>query len=894
MTVIAKASVWSLSITILNASQAVIGGPYDYSNAHLDVELTFPEIATRNTPNTWAAWTATATLQDGIVAFSLDNRDTAASPTGASLLAKGNRVDLQLGGQRFWPYLYIIDTPDPITLGNQPIQLQLGDISQLSNLQTPEDSTPHITLGNSTAPHTLINSIATKAGLPTSGDTISTGWNISVPVQKTDTRPWPDQIGEIAACNGYFAWLDSTESLRLTPIDFNQSAPVIELTIGQDEVGINGWEPRNFDERPPGELTVIGGGGLAKERENPRIITRTVLVNEGQPDEYTSLSSTETTEIDTQLGAPQTTISYVESQAELQIRPRIATTGSSGGLTTVTALSNNTSTSLRSAQTKNVTHRFNGITGVLTSTTSTGRKARGLAGGDAYREVEGNSALTLIDDEANFTTEYEYDNVTNLVKKITHTERRPYCLFGFNSAFPSFYEPNRFLERDYLTRTTTWTQRLSVTGDPQLETWEIDQITRRPRGIVFPDYVGSNPETLVVDPDPNETFTIRASDGSTAPPETIYQESLYEQDDTLFEGTVQITPLAGNAFKQPPKFLKINAPVIVSDQQCASLAETFANWQHGLSLGYSFVGAVPSELFSSFSPGMRIDVTIDSVTSAYFLNGFSIIGNTEETLWGCNLGLIGEVGVTPDVISPPTSIAFIANNDEDLPAIEDNPVASSVGNPVTNIEDLPEINDEPVVTEGNATVSNAESVPAIQDNPVATSTAPTPVSNAEDLPAIQDNPVAVDNSPIPISNAEDLPAIQDNPSVAEATTNTENLPAIQDNPVAVDANATGLTAIASGVFIDDGTTITELFLDGVNTGGIAREATGRWLVTLATPMSSADFIASASADPSSGASINYSHGAQSITSTTLRVWREASSGAGANANIQKVSFAVWG
>ena len=57
---------------------------------------------------------------------------------------------------------------------------------------------------------------------------------------------------------------------------------------------------------------------------------------------------------------------------------------------------------------------------------------------------------------------------------------------------------------------------------------------------------------------------------------------------------------------------------------------------------------------------MRIDVTIDSVTSAYFLNGFSIIGNTEETLWGCNLGLIGEVGVTPDVVNKAITVGGFA------------------------------------------------------------------------------------------------------------------------------------------------------------------------------------------------------------------------------------------
>ena len=431
---------------------------------------------------------------------------------------------------------------------------------------------------------------------------------------------------------------------------------------------------------------------------------------------------------------------------------------------------------------------------------------------------------------------------------------------------------NRFLERDYSIQTTTWSRVLDVSGDPTIEAWRVEQVTQQPRGVIFKNYTGANPETLVNNPDPDLTFTLQASDGSTRPPDIEYQESIYTEEHQEFTGSVTVQPISGNAHKWKEGAIRVNADVIVSDRQCNDLAEWAAKWQHGLSLGRSFIGAIPTELFTAFDPVSRVDVTVDGNIDAYFLNGFSISSNLTETLFGCNFGLVGEVGATPDVVTSPIEISFPINITEDLPAIQDNPVAAA----------------------DSGVASNAEDLPAIQDNPVATSTAPTPVSNAEDLPAIQDNPVAVDNSPIPISNAEDLPAVQDNPSVAEATTNTENLPAIQDNPVAVDANATGLTAIASGVFTDDGTTITELFLDGVNAGGITREATGRWLVTLASAMPSADFIASASADPSSGASINYSHGAQSISTTTLRVWREASSGAGANANIQKVSFAVWG
>ncbi len=102
------------------------------------------------------------------------------------------------------------------------------------------------------------------------------------------------------------------------------------------------------------------------------------------------------------------------------------------------------------------------------------------------------------------------------------------------------------------------------------------------------------------------------------------------------------------------------------------------------------------------------------------------------------------------------------------------------------------------------------------------------------------------------------------------------------------------TAVASCVFTDDGSTITELFLDGISSGGIAREATGRWLITLDSAQASADYPCFANADPSSGASLNYAHGAQSISSTTFRVWRESSGGAGASPNVQKVSCIVLG
>ena len=660
-----RASQWTLTITILDESGDTIGGPYDYSSAALDVELQFPEIRTGSDPNTYLPWTATVTLLDGIAPFSLDNRDTAASPTGASLLALGNQIALQLNGQRSWPPLYILQTADPLTVDQQPIRIELGDISQLSDIFTPENDYSDITLGASTAPHVAINEIAQAADIPTTSDTITTSYNLTAPVPKNDTRSWPEAMGAISACNGYCVWLNDSEDLRLTQIDLDKSSPDIALTIGRDEVGTDGWVPQNFDEQPPGSLEVIGGGGKGVQVENPRTIPVTVA-----GDGFTSLTSEETTTITPGGGAPTTVVEYAERQASNQIRPIITTfknvevTQEIEGeppttvfVKTPVSRSDNTSTGLRDCQDKIIPHRFNGITNSLTRTVTELEIARGLAGGDAYRDTDEAAAYDQIEAERT-VVEYEYDNVTGRVKKITEETRKPYCLFNWGEVRPEFYELNRLLTRTSYRRTTEWRRVLSPSGDPTIETWEQDQETERPRGVLYPEYTGDNPETLITDPSREETFKITASDGSTAPPDTIYQDPLWVQDETQFSGTVDITPPSGDAHKLKDGHINISTPAIVSDAQCSFLAELFGRWQHGLSLGYSFIGAVPTAILSSFSPVMRVDVTDGGVTTAYIMNGFSIIGNAEETLFGCNLVNIGVVGETPDALTSPVTISF--------------------------------------------------------------------------------------------------------------------------------------------------------------------------------------------------------------------------------------------
>ena len=876
MTVDVSASDWRCNIEILDADRNVIDGPHDVSTVLSSIDIDLEELRSGDSLNGWLTWTADLTLNRGEISLLLDNRDTASTPTGASLLAIGNRVILEIWTgstyERFWPPFYILREVTPLDLDTRFLTLNLGDLSSLQNQEGeiyPENNYSGITQGIATPPTTLIRNIATQIGIPTSSDTIAGGYSVNTAVQKKSTRSTVREIGEITAAQKYVVWLDAAEELRLTPADFTlKTAPDFSLTIsdGGDE---SEWRPVNLDERPPGELTVTGGSDLAQEIENPSVIDRTV-----PGPGYTSLTSTETKTITPAGGAPQTVITYVERQAELQIQPRIITTDNSGVVPTLLADTDNTSNGLQDSEDSSTTHRYNGITKRLTETVELIRKARGLSGGDAFRAEENNLALTLLDNSQTTTT-YTYDNILGVVSSRTITERRPWCLWEWGEVTPTNYDLNRFLERDYLTQTTTWTRVLDVSGDPAIEAWRVEQVTQQPRGVIFKNYTGANPETLVNNPDPDLTFTLQASDGSTRPPDIEYQESIYTEEHQEFTGSVQIEPVSGNAHKWKEGAIRINADVIVSDRQCNDLAEWAAKWQHGLSLGRSFIGAIPTELFTAFDPVSRVDVTVDGAIDAYFLNGFSISSNLTETLFGCNFGLIGEVGATPDVVTSPIIVQQFA---------------ILIGG----------------AWAGGTMASGAQNAASLTGGAVAGGVLESGLISSASLigGAVVGGTLASSGSALAVGGA--LAGATMRSGIAELVGGgvaggvmasggaARLIGGALAGGVMASGVRTGLTAIASGVFTDDGTTIAELFLDGVNAGGITREATGRWLVTLASAMPSADFAAIASADPSSGASINYSHGAQSISTTTLRVWREASSGAGANANIQKVSFAVWG
>ncbi len=742
---------WTASLEILDANRALISGPYDISDALISVDIDFSELRSGNSLNGWLAWECSVVLSPELsTTVSLGNRDTASNPSGAEVLAMGNRITLSMwtgaSYERFWPPFYILreaapKTDIPINESQAQITIDLGDLGKSLDLFTPENNYSGITQGTTTTPTTLIRNIATQIGLTTSSDTIAGGYSVNTAVQKKSTRSPVREIGEIAAAQKYVAWLDSNEELRLTPADFTlKTAPDFSLTIGigGDAVGENGWEPVNLDERPPGELTVTGGSDLAQEIENPSVIDRTV-----PGPGYTSLTSTETKTITPSGGAPETVITYVERQAELQIQPRVLTTDNSGVVPTLLTDADNTNNGLQDSEDSSITHRYNGITKRLTETVELIRKARGLSGGDAFSEEENSSALTLLDNSRTTTT-YTYDNILGVVSSRTITERRPWCLWEWGEKTPTNYELNRFLERDYSIQTTTWTRVLDVSGDPAIEAWRVEQVTQQPRGVIFKNYTGANPETLVNNPDPDLTFTLQASDGSTRPPDIEYQESIYTEEHQEFTGSVTVQPISGNAHKWKEGTIRVNADVIVSDRQCNDLAEWAAKWQHGLSLGRSFIGAIPTELFTAFDPVSRVDVTVDGTTEAYFLNGFSISSDLTETLFGCNFGLIGEVGVTPDVVTSPITTITLLTLDIELPALDVDVTAAVVATSLTLDIELPALDADLTISTPTVLTLDVE-LPALDVD--LTASTPTALTLDVELPALDVDLTFIENDP---------------------------------------------------------------------------------------------------------------------------------------------------
>ncbi|MGD1852737.1 MAG: hypothetical protein ACFB2W_00660 [Leptolyngbyaceae cyanobacterium] len=656
MTLTARATQWQISINVLDADKDVLSGPHALDSSLFAIQVDFSEINLEG-PNGYLAWAGSLTLLDiDALTLSIDSRDTAATPTGASLLAQGNAVDLRLftGGsyQRFWPTFYILSEQQVLDQPRENTAVyQVGDITQLDTNDiittdpatgrrrrikgiTPEGNLSGMTLGTSTTRSTIANNILTARRLPSSTDVISE-YPLSVPPQKLGTNDWPSEIGRLVGTTGYYFWMDRDDNARFTRINLDKSAPDFTLTIGQDE---EDWQRVNISERPPAKLIVTGSGGRAIQRDNPEVITTV------GPEKETTLTRTISTAFN------RVTEVYEERLSERTILPRIPTQGTVDGIATIDDYTENTSTALRLAKRETTTREYSN-NGELQVHQVIIEVAKGMAGGDAFRDTDTVSDaydLLIVED-----TTVTYDYRDGRVSDRTIRTKRPWAVIPWANVRPSNYEANRFLTQTNLTKTEGWRKRLFGGGQ-----WKHEFETRRPQGELS-TYYGPDINADVLREDPAETDAIESNeDGPAAPPATEFMPLLFEQDDRVYSGSVEITPLSGQAYKNRERTVAIQGSYVVSNAQCSFLAQIVGRLEHGLSLGQQFSGEIPQWLIDSFEPGARVDITDNGITKSYLLNGFTITADSTETLWGCTLAELGTVGVTPDVVVPPISIAY--------------------------------------------------------------------------------------------------------------------------------------------------------------------------------------------------------------------------------------------
>lgn len=799
MVSVPKSRPWQCLITILDSDQNPIGTPYDFS-ATLQRpgnggSITFPQYVPING---YSPWSANILLKKTLnFNLSIDQRDTIASPTGASLLAEGNAVDLRVwGGAQYvrgWPTLYILGEGEPYDPGLQDYTvLALGDITQLRNLREPERRlSSTMALGESRTRSSIANDALADLGLPTSADVI-TEYPLSVPPQKYNQRSSVRELGKLIGTAGYFGpWVDRDDNIRFTRIDLDKPAPDFTLTIPGDEFDRDGWVRKNLAERPPVKLIVNAAGGVATEIDNP------ILIEDIQAEyeyyysfEITNNSTIEREEerqsqrrvlpevitattlqnslVDAFVAAQEALPTYISHL----VRPIEDTNTSIVEVTT-----QNTSTTVVPNWIKTTTTEYRRIGGEIESVDYRYQITRASAGGDMLRRSDiiaaESNAYSLVDAENTVITFDTRDG--EFSEQVTDT-RKPWGLIqwtkkpGLEEDNDATYELNRLLSFTHLRETISW-ERVpgnvinSLTGSTKR--WQRTTRIRRYQGE-DPVYTGSplNSSTIV-DFIPGSGTLTTDEDGKAAPPAMRYLPSVYTQSDDSYSGSVSITPLSGyDVHKNKEETITIQGPYGVSNAQCSLLAEIMARYRHGMNLAQQFAGEIPPWFLFSFEPGARVDVedTDEGVTRAYMMNGGTVTFDGESTFFGCTLARLGDVGATPDVVVPPVGVSTDLTNTEQLPAVQDNAVVTAIATPVNNSETMPNVQDNPAVVPLIG-INNSETMPNVQDSVSITEVVN--LSNTETVPNVQDNPaLSVTTS---VSNNETMPNVQDSQAVVEVS-----------------------------------------------------------------------------------------------------------------------------
>lgn len=256
------------------------------------------------------------------------------------------------------------------------------------------------------------------------------------------------------------------------------------------------------------------------------------------------------------------------------------------------------------------------------------------------------------------------------------------------------------------------TQRKIYNGTTAILETEIDEV-QRPIAVVFPDWSGSSPTSLIVGErlttiytyDSNgivtkkvatkeaprrsnpsllsviqittETWTkvgaeeyayqrnqinkdtdtaalpeLRGASTNNTPPATQYRPAEKQRTELPYSGKATFTNAVGSGFAE--KLWAINLPsgMGISASQCRAHATLWGRIRQGRQFGIRWGGDIAAAWLTNFSPVARVDITDRGTTTAYLVEGFSLeIDQRSAALggMGLELGTVGEGGT----LTPP-------------------------------------------------------------------------------------------------------------------------------------------------------------------------------------------------------------------------------------------------
>ena len=617
----------TLTILVLDETGTQVDSA-DVSDQVINWSLATNQLNTSQ-PNGRISWRGSFTLANNHPTLSLDPRNLTGTPSGAEILARGNRLAFQLADstdtlRNFPSTLWINAVPQPPNLPQNIITLEVADTLQVENFPKPEGLAATFAEGTSTDRKAIIDAIATSEGLPgvDTGDTLPE-YPLTRPPQKTDVGSWANYIGQLAGSAGYMAWINAGNQIKLTRIDLNQSSPAVSFTIGP------GGDEETFDyvtqsERPPETLEVRGTGYDSSESVFPRVTERTTYTTRGA-----LLGTSDTGQIiaSYERVTENLTVNGVLLRDTVLQVPKII----------IDPTTTSFRTSLRVALRADERQTYRADNQAWVKTTVDESWARGYIN----KTVGSQEFTTQLTDEIPYRNTLArpfYDSTTG------QQNRELIEVDSIRASLGAGLTPADTFER---------TQEVdSEWREKGGEQWAFERLDRRTAQEVYSGDVGDmSPFALV--PDPANSESIQTNTGEANPPQTKRLSQAFNSKLKQFSGQVSFKPIAGRAPRQAKlDTIEVQGPFCVSDAQCVFLAGLEGQIRQGRALAAQYTGLLPDWFLTGWFPLPRFDFTVGGTITAYYADQVSVAGDQTETVMTCYLLERGIVGASPTEISP--------------------------------------------------------------------------------------------------------------------------------------------------------------------------------------------------------------------------------------------------